>query len=247
MTDEKLGVIPFFYSAPVENQAESRKQGRPIFRDCDMVKLRYIGDKTRELHMPVRERFIRGADNRWLTPAEVFAEQFKAWKAGQDYHEAGTPLAEVPFLTEARRAELRALNVFTLEQLADLPDRAAKALGMGGTELMAKARAMVEKAAGGAVEARLAAENASLRTQMEAIQKQVAELMQSKGVPAPVAAPAENDEPAGPSAFDSFSDDDLKAYIKDATGSGVRGQPSRATLLRMAEEIVAKDRESEAA
>jgi hypothetical protein len=246
MADEKLGVIPFFYSAPVEERAASRKEGRPIFRDCDMVKLRYVGDKTRELHAPVVDRFIRGPEGRWLTYSEVFADQYKAWKAGQDYTEAGTPLSEVPFLTEARRAELRALNVFSLEQLADLPDRAAKALGMGGTELMAKARAMVEKASGSAVETRLAAENAALRTQMEAIQAQVAELMDTKTT-APKPAEAANPDDDGPSAFDGYSDEDLKAYIKDSTGAAPRGQPSRATLLRMAEEIVSKDRESEAA
>jgi hypothetical protein len=48
---------------------------------------------------------------------------------------------------------------------------------------------------------------------------------------------SEDEEPAAAvSAFESWSDDELRAYIKERTGTGVRGQPAHATLVKMAEE-----------
>ena len=38
---------------------------------------------------------------------------------------------------------------------------------------------------------------------------------------------------AGADPYEGMSDDDLKAAIKDKSGQGVRGNPSRATLIRM--------------
>ena len=239
-SQNELGVVANFYSQAVENPNKSRTEGRPIFDDVDMIRLRYVGDKTRELHAPAKDKFIREKDSgNWLTYADVFADQYKAYKAGQEYTEGGTPLSEVPFLTEGKRQELRAMHVHTLEQLANLPDRAKAVLGMNGTELMAKARAMVERAKDSAVETRLAAENEALKAQMASLSDQVQQLLaQSNRQPAPVA----DDVDEGP--FASFSDDDLKTYIKDQSGQAPRGQPSRATLLRMADELAAKIRES---
>ena len=241
MAEETLGVVANFYSLAVEDQNETRKQGRPIFKDVDMVRLRYVGDKNRELHAPANDKFIREKNSgAWLTYADVFGEQFKAYKAGQEYHEQGTPLSEVPFLTEAKRQELRALHVHTLEQLASLPDRAKAALGMGGTELMAKARAMVAAATGSADVTRLAAENDALKNQMASLSAQVSELLaKAHSQPAPTA-PVVADEEAG-SPFATFSDEDLKAYIKDRSGAAPRGNPSRSTLIRMADELAPKE------
>jgi hypothetical protein len=48
--------------------------------------------------------------------------------------------------------------------------------------------------------------------------------------------------------FNDWADDDMKAFIKDASGQGVRGQPSHETLVRMCNEIVVESaKEKEAA
>lgn len=240
-SQNELGVVANFYSQAVENPAKSRTEGRPIFDDVDMVRLRYVGDKTRELHAPAADKFIREKDSgNWLTYADVFADQYKAYKAGQEYTEGGTPLSEVPFLTEAKRQELRALNVYTLEHIVANEDRLRKALGMSGGQILAQARAMMERARDSALETKLAAENDALKQQLESLSSQVQQLMAgAKSAPVSV---ADDDVDEGP--FSGFSDDDLKAYIKDQSGQAPRGQPSRATLLRMADELAAKIRES---
>jgi hypothetical protein len=52
-----------------------------------------------------------------------------------------------------------------------------------------------------------------------------------------VEAEQEAEEPAAAeSAFESWSDDELRAFIKEKTGTGVRGQPAHATLVTMADE-----------
>jgi hypothetical protein len=46
-----------------------------------------------------------------------------------------------------------------------------------------------------------------------------------------------DEEPAvEASEFEKWSDDDLRAFIKERTGTGVRGQPAHQTLVTMAEE-----------
>jgi hypothetical protein len=54
------------------------------------------------------------------------------------------------------------------------------------------------------------------------------------------------EKPAEASEFENYSDDDLRAFIKEKTGTGVRGQPAKETLIRMAEEAAsASDRKHE--
>jgi hypothetical protein len=75
-----------------------------------------------------------------VTYAEVYNEQYRKFKAGQQQTVSGTPLSEAPFLTEGKRRELRALNIHTVEQLAGLDGANLKTLGMGGREWKNQAR-----------------------------------------------------------------------------------------------------------
>src|SRR4030095_3061226 len=88
---------------------------------------------------------IYGGDARQVTYAERFSRQYQQFKAQSAQTKTGTPLAEVPFLTEARRAELRAQNVYTVEQLVAVDGQELKNLGVGGRELKNKAIEYVEE------------------------------------------------------------------------------------------------------
>jgi hypothetical protein len=67
--------------------------------------------------------------------------------------------------------------------------------------------------------------------ELEALKKELAEIRLAKPIPEEQ---FDGMTPQDIDAFSNLSDDELKAYIKDKTGTGVRGQPSRDTLLSMA-------------
>ena len=53
-----------------------------------------------------------------VTYAERFQHQYRQFKTAAAQTKTGTPLDHAPFLTEGRRAELRAQNIYTVEALA---------------------------------------------------------------------------------------------------------------------------------
>jgi len=243
MADEKPHLFVEFFTDAIENPSLSAKEGRPIFEDKEFVRIRFAGDQKNVLVAPahmagtVRDEMT----NKPLTYAQRFPKHYEAFKAGLAYIGGGTPIKEAPFLTEANRKELAALNIHTLEALAELDGAALARLGMGGRALKDKAIAFIAKASGSADVTRLAGENAAMKEQIEAMQRQMAELMQKKPVPFKEPAQVSN------SPFAEWQDDDIKAFIEDRRGSRPRGNPSHATLVGMADEIVAEDNAKAAA
>lgn len=235
--------IEFFIDA-VENPRLSLAEGRPIFEDVEMIRIKFVGDNKKELVAPANATSVRDRDsNRWLTYKERFPKHYEAFRAGEAMHADGTPLNELPFLTQSKRAELRALNIHTAEAIEQLDGTLLARLGMGGRALKDQVTAWLSKARGASLETKLAGENAGLRQQMEAMQAQLAELMRGAGAtPAPSTA---RDAAASP--FDQWADEDIKAWLKDATGSAPRGNPSHQTLVRMADDTNATMKAKQAA
>ena len=69
---------------------------------------------------------IRTLASSVVSHAERFAMQYRQFKMQDVQTKAGTPLTHVNFLTEARRAELRALNIYTVEALAHVDGQELK-------------------------------------------------------------------------------------------------------------------------
>lgn len=220
-----------FFADAVQNPAKSKEQGRPIFEDKEFVRIKFPGDRNRELVAPADQPSLRNPeDNTWLTYIDRFPAHYDAFKKGQEFFGEGTPIDEAPFLTVAQRAELKANNIHTIEAMAGCPDNNLSKLGMQARSWKSQSVAYLAKASGSAVETRMAAENAELREQMEAMRRQIAEMAQDRK------SPGVEPEPVSGADFDTWSDEDLKAYIKDTTGAGPRGNPSHDTLVRLAEE-----------
>jgi hypothetical protein len=232
-----------FYTQPVERPAKSREAGRPIFEDEEFIKLQIVGDPKSTWIAPAHQPTERDRETgQEITPAQKYAEHYRYFKANMDQQAAGgTPLTEVPWLTASRREELKALKIFTVEGLAGLDGTMLQRIGMGGRELKNQAQAWLDKAAGSANSAQMAAELAARDEQIEALQRQMADLIaQTKGVKAPVA----NDEPDEPdtsaSPFANWQADDIKNWIADQTGQRPLGNPGIKTLIARADEINAE-------
>ena len=220
--DLSLGVE--FFTKPVENRAQSAEMGRPIYEDREFVKISFPADTKREHVAPAHESHYVPQAKRQMSYAERFAASYQAFQDNRADFLAGTPLAMLPGLSDARRAELNALKIVTIEQLAGLPDAARKRLGMGALELQKQAQAFLERAEGTA--------------ETDALRRQVAEL--EERIAALGAAPTEAPDP-----FEGLGNDDLKNMIRDAGGEVPRGKVSRDVLIARLSEI-ADDKEAAA-
>ena len=156
-----------------------------------------------------------------VTYAERFKPQYRQFKEKLvTQTKSGTPLAQAPFLTAARQAELRALNIYIVEQLANIDGQELKNLGPYGRDLKNQAIAYIEQCEQTAPAKALAIELEKLKARNEVLEEDNA-LMQSK-------------LGEGEGEFATMSNDALKEYIRVNAGAGPVGQPNRRTLVRMA-------------
>jgi len=230
--------IEFFESEPEEDKAESKKHGRPIFKTKEMVRIRFVGDNKRIHVAPANEVAKRIRDDAGnyvgLSYKERWPKHYEAFKAKQAPIVDGTPLTEMASLTSAKIAELRALNIHTLEALASLDTTGQKRLGMGALTLKQQAQAHLDKMEGESVEMRLVEQNAALQAQIDDMKAQMADLSSR---------PADT---VSASPFHEMETDDIRAWLTDRTGERPHGNISHDKLVKMADEVIAKETEKAA-
>lgn len=226
MAEANILVTPFFTTVAIQDKRASLKEGRPIFRDEEYVEIRIAGDRNYAPKFPALSMWKR-VDGEEVTYAERWPDQYRKFKEGLQQTAVGTPLAELPFLTESKRAELRALKIYTAEALAGLEGRNLKALGMEANKLKTQAKAYIESARGSADVTRMAEEMAALRQQIEEL----------KAANMPVIPQTDDDDQGGNTDFASWEDELLKEYIAEKAGSRPRGNPNHDTLVSMAVEL----------
>lgn len=243
-TNKSLTTVRFF-NLPVQNMVNSKKQGRPMFDDKEMCEVRFAGNREKIIHAPAHEIFRTDRDMEGnlneITYAIAYPDLYRSFKMGETQQISGTPTSELPFLTQSKRLELKALNIHTAEALAALDGNNLKMLGMGGRELKTQAQTYLDNAAGSADVVRQAALIAAqdLRiAQLEARLSGGAAPANEEGGPAeePIAAP----EDPNASPFFSMGADDIKNWIAEATGSRPKGNPSHATLVKLADDVNAE-------
>jgi hypothetical protein len=222
--DPDANVVALFKHLAIKNEAKSAEAGRPIYDDWEVCELHYAGSRNVSVHPALFfARWVvdpMTGEQTKQTYAERFPRQYQQFKAQASQTKAGTPLAHALFLTEARRAELRALNVYTVEQLASVDGAELKNLGQGGRELKNKALEYIEESKTNAPNTQLAAEIEALKAQNDLLMGDI-KLLKERAV---------DDE------FDGMSIDQLKDFIASNTGHPVQGNLNRKTLVRMAGE-----------
>lgn len=165
--DQKKGnAIPRFYTREVQHKAKTLEAGRPIFVSLEYIEIRIPGDNRNIIDRKVLEKDIR----RW-------PKQYEAFKKGDECQIEGTPLKQWSSLAATRVKELNAVNIHTVEQLADLPDTALKMVGMDGHTLKTKAQAFVKTAREAGFAERLAVENRQLKEDVEFLKKRMTPLI----------------------------------------------------------------------
>jgi len=221
-------LIPTFRNHAIPNEAKTLEAGRPIYDDVEVVDIRRAGSRDFSTHPAT-------GFARWVTDprtggqvketyAERFRHQYQQYKAQAQQTLTGTPLDHVPFLTEGKRAEMRALNVLTVEQLAAVDGQELKNLGPGGRELKNQATEFIEQSKSNVPNMKMAAELEALRSRNAVLEEDVEALKLKQ---------------AGEGQFKDMSDDQVRDYITaNSGGQTPQGNLPRKILVRMALDIV---------
>jgi len=210
MNNESL-TVPFFKTVAIQDDAASKREGRPIFTELEIVEVRIAGDRNYNPVFPAHAMWMR-VDGQEVTYAERWPDEYARFKANSVQVASGTPLSELPFLTEAKRAELRGVKVYTAEALASLDGKNLTALGVTGREMKNQAQAYLDRAGASAGSVAMAAELDDLRAQMAALQ-------------ATAGLPVDGEKEA------------LKSQIAELTGARPKGNPSLETLREMLSDL----------
>ena len=159
--DDTLAVT--FTIEPIEDEEASKREGRRIFRNVEMVEIRVPGD------LDARRHEVTDEDRR------RFARRYAMFKDGHtDKQVTGLPLSEWPPISRAQVEEARHLGIHSVEHLAAVTDSNAQHLGPGWVSLRQKARDFVARQESEAPLLALRNENEALKARLDALEKMLA-------------------------------------------------------------------------
>lgn len=160
----KEGKMPvFFHTVQVKNKFRSQQAGRPIFEEQVFI-TKIVPGGGLTIDRKIRE-----------TDKEEYPREWAHWENKKQNLVIGTPLDAWPALSETQKAEFKALNIFTVDQFAALPDGTGQKI-MGFSELRTQARAFIMAGRSTEVADRMAKQDA----EMAELKAQIAELTKPK-------------------------------------------------------------------
>jgi hypothetical protein len=124
----------FFHAVQVQNNFKTALEKRPIFEEKIFLKKLVPGDNTLTIDRPMREQDI-----------EDFPVEWARFEQKKEAAVPGTPIEVWNVISETQKAEFKALNIFTIDQFAQLSDIAGNKI-MGFNDLRDKARAFIAAA-----------------------------------------------------------------------------------------------------
>jgi hypothetical protein len=161
MEDNRGKMAVFFHAVQVRNNFKSDAEKRPIFEERIFIKKLVPGDSTLIVDRPMREQDMEDFPIEWAR-----FEQKKEQKV------AGTPIDAWSAVSETQKAEFKALNIFTIDQFANLSDVVGNKI-MGFNDLRSKARTFIMAAQDSQMMDKLRAE---MDKKLEAQEAELAEL-----------------------------------------------------------------------
>jgi len=174
-----------FETRAVENKQETLRQGHYVGRDVDFVLVTLPGgrDIYESKVDPWFENKERQARNGRVDPAHLdyYHRAYKAWKEGQEIPVDGTPVKGWGLVSPMQEKTILMAGIKTIEDLAASNDEALRRLGMGGRDLVNKAKSWLSSVSDhGKVameNATLKKDNENLRTTVESLEEKVNFLM----------------------------------------------------------------------
>jgi len=212
-----------FFMQRVENEAKTSEEGKIVYDEVEMVEFLIPGDDKLRPVSYAHEDAGHG-----VSFAEKFFQDYAKFKNNDLSQRIGTPLEDWPDLPAVRIIELKRLNIFTIEDLAAIPDTSLARLGMGGRQLRSEAKAYLSE--------KKDDKTAIMEREIAELRDMVKALLAGQKTATPASIP-EAIAPSGLMRIEDMGDDQLKDYIKRVSGEGIRGNPSRATLIARVEAL----------
>lgn len=171
------GLFVEFRMENVHQEYESELQGKPVYKQVPFVKIYIPGDKTKTVDRPARMEGFADVPS----DPQRFPRQWAAFQQGVKAVSEGFPLEEWTQMTASSVRDLHAINIYTVEQLANVPDSALDGLGHGGRHLRDKAKAHLERLQDDSITARLVADKAELQRQIDELKATISPENEKRG------------------------------------------------------------------
>lgn len=166
-----------FYRQWVRNNFKSKEAGSEIGDEQDYIIIVSPGQPKSEVR-----RKATDADKM------AYGPEWSAYEQGKEMQISGTPIELLPGLAAGMADALKALYIYTIEQMAGLPDIALQRVGMGGNDIRRRAKDYLSKGS---------AETAELRARVAELEAEIAALRAAAPTAKPRARkPKINSEPA---------------------------------------------------
>ncbi|WKA31606.1 hypothetical protein [Bradyrhizobium roseum] len=230
--------VATFSNLSIKDDAASKTAGRPIYNDVPVCTLKFSANKQTVGVFPAHEIFRwhddpESGERTPLTYALAFPDQYRAFMNGEAQFASGTPLSELPFITQGKRLELKAINIHTAEALAVIDGNALKMLGLGGRALKEQAQAYLDTAAGTADVTAIAAENADLKARLAALEARISGAPAGETMAIPAAAAAADDQ----SPFFIMEPEDIRNWLVETTGKTPAEGLNHPALVKLADQV----------
>ncbi len=151
--------IILFYDREVQNAKKTLEAGRPIFEMKTYIRKITPGDQLLEIDRPLRDQ-----------DKLDFPREWQNYEQKQTAKVDGTPLEEWPLVTRSQVAELRAMNIFTVEHVANLNDGIAHKI-MGFHGMRQKAQDFLKNKGGDSLREELKDKDEKIAAQAEQLAK----------------------------------------------------------------------------
>ena len=138
-----------FKRIPIEDKAETLKQGHYVAKDVDYAYITPSYSKDVMKHkcsvwfpqLEIDKRNGRIPES-WV---EAYKKQYEAFKNGQELPVNGVPIKGWGIISPAQQETLIKMKILTVEDLSKANDEGIKRIGMGGLELKNKAVAWLKE------------------------------------------------------------------------------------------------------
>ncbi len=153
--------IVIFYPRPVLQKKETEVSGHPVYKEKMFLKIVMPGEQKLVHDQPMRE-----------SDKERFPQEWAHYQNTKTNLQPGVPIDHWHSISLTQKAELKHLNIMTVEHLAGLSDAGVQQI-MGGHDLRRKAQLFVET---GKDSEMLAKIKADAEKKEEALRAELAEL-----------------------------------------------------------------------
>ena len=120
--------LVMFHPVQIKHTYRSKMENRPVFIEKIFITKIMAGDKLHVHDQPVKEK-----------DKEEYPVEWTRWEKTRQNRIPGTPIESWQSITDTQKAEFKAMNIFTVEQFANLADAMAEKI-MGFHALREKAK-----------------------------------------------------------------------------------------------------------